>query len=134
MEATANRQTIEAVFAALAQGDGRPFDSAMADDVVWRVMGSGPWARAYRGKAAVRDELQRPLFANFATRYRCRPERIIAEGDSVVVQAKGEVTTRKGAPYHNHYCFVIRMRDGRIAEIVEYMDTALVDAVLAPPA
>jgi len=134
MDATANKRAIEAVFSALADGDGRPLNAAMTDDVVWTVMGSGPWARAYRGKAAVRDELQRPLFANFATRYRCRAERIIAEGDDVVVLASGEVTTKSGAAYHNHYCFVIRMKDGGIAAITEYMDTALVDAVLAPPA
>lgn len=134
MDAATNKRAIEAVFAAFAEGDGRPFNAAMADDVVWTVMGSGPWARAYHGKAAVRDELQRPLIANFASLYRCRAERIIAEGDSVVVLAKGEVTTRSGAPYNNDYCFVIRMTDGRITEIVEYMDTALVEAVLAPPA
>lgn len=132
-EAT-NRQLIDGVFAALAEGDGRPFNDALADDVVWRVMGSGPWARAYRGKAEVRDELQRPLFANFATPYRCRAERIIAEGDTVVVLARGAVTTKAGKPYENDYCFVIAVKDGRIAEIAEYMDTALVASVLAPPA
>lgn len=119
------------IFAALAQGDGRPFNAAMAEDVVWTVMGSGPWARAYRGKAAVVDELQRPLVANLATRYRCRAERILAEGDTVVVTAKGEARTKAGRAYNNDYCFVIRMADGMIAEIAEYMDTALVDAVLS---
>jgi ketosteroid isomerase-like protein len=131
MDGAANKVLIEAVFAAMAEGDGRPFNQAMAEDVAWTVMGSGPWARTYRGKKAVRDELQRPLFANFASTYRCRAERIIAEGEMVVVLAKGEVMTKAGSPYHNDYCFVIRMQDGRIAAITEYMDTALVDAVLA---
>jgi len=134
MDVAANKTRIEAIFAAMAEGDGRPFNAAMADDVVWRVMGSGPWARDYRGKQAVVDELQRPLFANFATPYRCRATRIIAEGDSVVVLAKGEVTTKAGRPYNNDYCFVFTMRDGRIAGIVEYMDAALVEAAFAPPA
>jgi ketosteroid isomerase-like protein len=133
MDGTTNKEAIEAIFAAFAEGDGRPFNAAMAEDVVWTVMGSGPWARAYRGKAAVRDELQRPLVANFASLYRCRAGRIIAEGDTVVVLARGEVTTKSGTPYNNDYCFVIRMKDGRITEIAEYMDTALVEAVLAPP-
>jgi uncharacterized protein len=135
MSTAANKDRVGAIFAALAEGDGRPFNDALAENVVWTVMGSGSWARAYRGKAAVRDELQRPLFANFATAYRCRPERIIAEDDAVVVLAKGEVMTTAGQPYCNDYCFVIRMADGAITEIREYMDTALVDAVLAaaPP-
>jgi uncharacterized protein len=129
-----NREIVARIFAALAEGDGRPFNRAMAEDVVWTVMGSASWARAYRGKAAVLDELQRPVFANFATTYRCRAERILVDGDEVVVLAKGEATTKKGKPYCNDYCFVIRMAEGRIAEIVEYMDTALVDAVLTLPA
>lgn len=129
-----NKEIVSRIFAALAEGDGRPFDRAMTDDVVWTVMGSGPWARAYRGKAAVLDELQRPVFANFATTYRCRAERILADGDEVVVLAKGEATTKSGKPYNNDYCFVIRMAGGRIAGVIEYMDTALVDAVLTLPA
>ncbi len=128
-----NRVRIEAVFAALAEGDGGPFNAAMAEDVVWTVMGAGPWARAYRGKAAVVEELQRPLVANLAARYRCRAQRILADGDTVVVLAKGEAVTRAGKAYDNDYCFVFDMRGGAIAAVAEYMDTALVEAVLAPP-
>jgi uncharacterized protein len=36
------------------------------------------------------------LFANFATPYRNIPEEIIAEGDRVVVLARGEVKTVRG--------------------------------------
>ena len=129
-----NRLIVERLFAALAEGDGRPLNAAMAGEVTWIVEGSGPWARAYRGKQAVVDELQRPLVANFATPYRCRAERIVAEGDTVVVLARGEVTTKRGEPYDNSYCFVMRLRDGEIVEIREYMDTALVDRVLVAPA
>jgi uncharacterized protein len=133
MTAAANKAIVEAVFAALAEGDGRPFNAAMAEDILWIVEGSGPWARAYRGKAAVIEELQKPVFANFATRYKCRAERIIAEGDDVVVLARGEAVTRAGKRYDNSYCFVIRMRGGEMAELREYMDTELVAATLEMP-
>jgi ketosteroid isomerase-like protein len=133
MNAAVNKERVGAIFAALAEGDGRPFNDALAEDVVWTVMGSAPWTGAYRGKEAVREELQRPVFANFTSRYRCRAERIIAEDDIVVVLARGDATTRSGQRYDNGYCFVIRLADSRIAEVTEYLDTALVDAVLDVP-
>ena len=130
MTAAANKQLVETLFDAFAEGDGRPFNHALAEDVTWIVEGSAPWARAYRGRREVVEALQKPLVANFATPYRCRAERITAEDDRVVVEARGEVTTRAGDPYNNHYCFVLRLRDGEIVEIREYMDTSLVQRVL----
>lgn len=134
MTAAANKKLVEALFAAFAEGDGRPFTAALAEDVDWIVLGSAPWARAYRGKRAVVEELQKPLVANFASRYRCRAERLIAEDDTVVVLARGEVTTVRGEPYDNQYCFVLRLRGDEIVEIIEYMDTALVERAIELPA
>jgi ketosteroid isomerase-like protein len=73
------------------------------------------------------------LNAQFATPYRSHARRIHADGDFVIVECQGEVTTVRGKPYNNTYCFVIRMRDGQIAELTEYFDSALVDEALEPP-
>jgi ketosteroid isomerase-like protein len=59
---------------------------------------------------------------------------IIADGDTVVVESRGGVTTKAGARYENDYCWVFRVRDDKIASITEYMDTELVTkALTAPP-
>jgi len=50
--------------------------------------------------------------------------------DYVVVEARGNNTTKTGKPYNNAYCFVIRLHGGQLKEITEYMDTELVTAVL----
>jgi ketosteroid isomerase-like protein len=135
MDTTAsdNKQRIEALFAQLAQGNGRPFVEAMADDFCWHLTGSTPWSRSYRGKQAVREQLLAPLFAQFADRYTNTASRIVADGDIVVVECRGRVTTRSGKPYHNQYCYVIRMEGGRMKELTEYFDTAIVQAALEPP-
>jgi uncharacterized protein len=39
-----------------------------------------------------------------------------------------------GRPYNNRYCYIIRLQDGKMKELTEYLDTALVEAVLSPPA
>lgn len=133
MAADDNKRIIAQAFEGLARADAVPFLDAMAEDFTWSVEGSSPWSRRYEGKAAVRDELIRPLFANFATPYRNFADEIIAEGDRVVVLARGEVKTVRGDDYNNSYCFVIRMRDGKMVELREYLDTALVDRVLGAP-
>ena len=128
-----NKQTMQHVFDELAKGNGRPFADAMADDFVWTIAGHSAWSRSWRGKQAVREQLLRPLFARFATTYANRATRIVAEGDIVVVECRGEVTTRSGKPYRNHYCYVCRLVDGQLRELTEYMDTAHALDALGPP-
>jgi hypothetical protein len=125
---------MQAVFEALANGNGQPFVEAMRDDFSWTISGQGPWARTWQGKSAVRADLFRPLFAQFATTYRNTARRIIAEGDIVVVECKGDVETKAGNRYDNDYCYVCQFADdGKLVALTEYMDTALAERVLAAP-
>lgn len=134
MPESINKAVVQTVFASLAEGDRKPFADAMADDFSWTIAGHGPWARTWRGKAAVRGGLIEPLFAQFAGTYRNRATRIVCEGDTVVVECRGSVATSAGPRYDNHYCYVIEMRGGKMHALTEYMDTALAEAVLSPPA
>ena len=105
----------------------------MTEDFTWRMMGETAWSGTYSGKADVRGRMLKALFDQFDTSYRSVASRIHADGDFVIVECQGEVTTKRGLPYNNSYCFVIRMRDGKIAELTEYFDTALVDRALEAP-
>lgn len=128
-----NKQLVERVFAALAEGDRQPFADAMADDFRWTITGHGPWARSWHGRDEVRRGLMQPLFAQFAETYTNRALRIAADGDTVVVECRGRVTTKAGARYDNHYTYWIELREGRMVALTEYMDTALAERVLTPP-
>jgi uncharacterized protein len=130
MNAAQNKHVLEQAFAELALGNGKPFVDLMADDFCWTVPGSNRWSGTYRGKRAVQNELLAPLFARFAGRYTNRASRLIAEDDFVVVECRGQVTTKSGIPYNNTYCYVCRLADGRLKELTEYMDTELVTAAL----
>lgn len=134
MNAASNKQAMQAIFAELAEGNGRPFVAALSDDMKWHMTGTNAWSGSYIGKREVIDRLLTPLFAQFETRYKNRAVRLVAEDDMVVVECRGEVVTRQGKPYNNTYCYVCRMRDGMICELTEYMDTELVREALAPPA
>jgi ketosteroid isomerase-like protein len=131
MSAADNKRAMQAAFDELAQGNGRPFVDLMSDDFTWTITGTTAWSRPYRGKQAVRKELLEPLFASFATQYTNRALRIIAEDDFVVVECRGNVTTKSGKAYNNEYCYVIRFADGKMRELTEYFDTELVTEALS---
>jgi ketosteroid isomerase-like protein len=133
MTAAQNKQLLQNIFAETAKGNGRPFVQALADDVSWTIIGSTAWSKTYRGKQAVISELLAPLNAQLANGNRISAHRFIAEDDCVVVEARGHNVTKAGEPYPNSYCWVFRLVDGRVVELTEYADTALIDAVLQPP-
>jgi ketosteroid isomerase-like protein len=129
-QAARNKEALQRVFAELAKGNGRPFIDLWTDDFCWTIAGTTSWSGTYRGKQAVLDDLMRPLFARFATRYTNTATRFIAADDYVVVECRGNVTTKSGQPYDNSYCYVCRMADGRLQELTEYLDTELVTQAL----
>lgn len=125
MSAAENKQIMQRIFAALAEGDRAPFREALAEDFRWVISGETAWSGVYEGREAVINNLLRPLMAQFATHYTNKAHRFIAEDDYVVVECQGNVTTKKGEPYNNMYCLVYRLEDGKLKELTEYMDTAL---------
>jgi uncharacterized protein len=130
MSTAENKQLLQTIFASLAQGDSRPFVNAMDDDFQWTVTGATPWSKTYAGKQVVLTELFGTLRSRIEGRIRTIPDRFIAEGDFVVVEAHGQNTTTKGQPYNNRYCFVFRFAGDKLKEVTEYLDTELVTATL----
>jgi uncharacterized protein len=61
------------------------------------------------------------------------PSRIVSSRAITRSSRRGDNVTKAGKPYNNEYCFVFRLSDGKIREVKEYADTALVDAVLGDP-
>jgi ketosteroid isomerase-like protein len=133
MDAGENKALMQEVFGELERGNGRPFVESLADDIRWRIIGSTEWSGTWEGKSAVQTKLLDPLFAQFGTRYRSSAIRLIAEDDYVVIECRGDVTTKLGRPYRNTYCYVCRLEDGKVRELTEYCDTELLAKALTPP-
>jgi uncharacterized protein len=130
MGTSENKQLMQNIFSELSQGNGNLFIESLADDCTWTISGTTKWSRAFQGKQAVLKELIEPLFSRFADQYKNTAHRFIAEDDYVVVECRGQVTTKAGLPYNNSYCWVCRISEGKIKELTEYMDTALAIAAL----
>jgi uncharacterized protein len=132
MSAAQNKESIRHIYAALEKGDRAPFAAAVHPDYVWRLAGHSSWSRRFEGQEAIRQQLIKPLFALFATQYRSQVVNLIAEGDFVVAEVRGDVQTKRGGRYNNEYCIVFKFRGDKIAELVEYCDTDLIERVLGP--
>jgi ketosteroid isomerase-like protein len=133
VSAADNKTIVRHIFDELGQGNSAPLIESLADDFRFIVMGTTKWSRSYDGKATVLAELFAPLRAKMSGPLRNTPVRLVAEGDLVVIEVRGHNTTVKGEAYNNAYCNVIRLEDGKLKELTEYCDTALIDAVLGEP-
>jgi ketosteroid isomerase-like protein len=124
-----NKQLVIDFYAAGARGDMETCFALLADDVTWTNIGTTKFSGTYAGKQALVEQLLGPLFGQLKAGISSDIERLTAEGDVVVAQTAGTAETHDGTPYNNTYCQVIRIQDGKIAEVKEYFDTALVDTV-----
>jgi len=126
-----NKKLLLDIFAGLSQGNSNLFVESMDNNFQWIVTGHTKWSKTYAGKQAVLNELMGALQTALAGRIRVTAHRLVAEGDIVVVEAKGSNTTKAGKPYNNTYCFVFRVADGKLQDVTEYMDTQLVVEALS---
>jgi len=130
MSAAANKKLVQQIYADSASRSGTTFADNLAEDAVWVVTGQYSWSHEFAG----RDAIQNGLMGHFRSFFEGRPRTLalnfIAEGDFVVVEAKGDNVTKAGLRYHNQYCMVWRIENGRIKQIKEYCDSALVERVL----
>jgi len=108
------------------------FAASLADDAKWIVTGQYSWSRTFMGKDAIMNDLHGYVRARLRDRTRTVAERFIADGDIVVVEAKGDNVTPEGVRYDNDYCLVFRLEDGKIKEIREYCDSVLTEKALGP--
>ncbi len=132
MSTEQNKELIRQFYAASNRGDMDSCIALLADDLVWTVMGRTRFSGTYTGKQQVLEELVGPLFSQLKAGIHMTIEAMVAEGDRVVVQARGKAETHEGVPYNNPYLDIMRIEGGRIREVVEYLDTALVDKVFGP--
>jgi uncharacterized protein len=132
MSAADNKRLIQQVYQDSASRSGTTFLDNIADDVRWVVTGQYSWSHTFEGRDAVLNGVQGHFRSLIEGRPRTVAFNFVADGDYVVVEAKGDNVTKTGQRYDNDYCMIWRLEDGKIKEIKEYCDSALVERVLGP--
>jgi len=103
------------------------FLDSLSDDATWTFFGTHVFAGILRGKREIVERLLVPMRETL-TGLKFHVDNLIAEGDQVVLEGRGEAPKADGGSYDNTYCIVVTIRDGKISQIREYLDTELVTA------
>jgi uncharacterized protein len=130
MTAAENKKLIREGFEGWARGDARPLFNLVADDVRWTVIGSTPVSKTYNSRHEFRGALK-AISERFTDDLKVVLRDVIADGDKVAVQFESHAKGKNGLAYDQTYCWVLRMADGRVREVVAYLDTELVTKLFA---
>jgi len=121
-----NRAVIDAFFT--AAGTGGDVLDFLTEDATWWVPGHWQLGGTYS-----KDQLG-PVFEIALALMDIKPRFTInamtAEEDRVAVDCEGDGRFADGTPYHNTYHFLFRLRDGKIAAVKEFMNTAYMSKTL----
>ena len=130
MQATQNTQVVQEAYAAFGRGDVQGILDRLDDSIVWKgVYGAAPHVPTSgerRGKTQVGEFFKQVAQSvNFS---RFEPKEFIASGDKVVALGHYTATTPIGKSFDSDFAMVFTLRDGKVIEFQEFMDSAAVNA------
>jgi ketosteroid isomerase-like protein len=123
MSTQENVQIVKDFFAAMGSGNKQGLLALVAEDIEWIIPGKDwPLAGTHRGHAGLADLLQKAS-EKVETSYPKPPE-FVAQGDRVLVVgvATGKIKATSRA-FKDDWVFDITVRDGKVTNIREYIDT-----------
>ena len=118
-----NVQIVKDFFAAMGSGDKQGPLALVAEDIEWIIPGKDwPLAGTHRGHAGLAEVLQKASVEVEMT-YPEPPE-FVAQGDRVLVVgvATGRIKATNRT-FEDHWVFAITVRNGKLTNIREYIDT-----------
>jgi ketosteroid isomerase-like protein len=125
----ANKALVRTFFDALSRADVEAVRELYAEDFELWTAGTLPFSGTSNKAQAL--EGMRGILSIFPEGLDFSIDAMTAEGERVAVEAKSEGVHTSGARYHNRYHFLLVVRDGRITELKEYLDTEHAREVLA---
>ena len=117
-----NVQAVKDFFAAIGRGDRERLLTLVAEDIEWIIPGEAwPLAGTHRGHAGLAGLLET---ASKSIEASTEPREFVAQGDRVLVVgfARGKIKATNKT-FEDDWIFAITLRDGRLTNIREYVDT-----------
>jgi ketosteroid isomerase-like protein len=118
-----NKETARRFLAGMGGDFARVIAETCAEDCRFTTMGTTPIS-GERGKAEAMAAAA-GVESLFPGGMRIAIHNITAEDDRVAIEAESFATHVSGRPYHNHYHFFMRFRDGKLTVFKGYLDTEL---------
>jgi ketosteroid isomerase-like protein len=133
MSTQENVQIVKDFFAAVGRGDTQGLPALSVEEIEWIIPGEKwPLAGTHRGQAGLADLLQRA--SEMEISYPEPPE-FVAQGDRVLMVgfARGKVKATNRT-FEDHFVFAITVRNGKLTNIREHVDTQALARASAPDA
>lgn len=126
----ANKQVALKFLHAMSEGDAAGQAECLTEDAFTNTMGfAGVSGRRDRATMLATVE----AFNDVVPGGFCpQIERVVAEGDTVVIEWQGNAVLANGEDYCNQYVFVFTFEGGRISQLNEYFCTVLADSKILP--
>lgn len=109
------------------RGEMEPALAMLTDDATWWVPGNAEKIKicGWRDLPRIRRLLEN-VRRGWPNGMEFRFEGVTADGERVAVEAESRATMADGRDYQNRYHYLLIVRDGRVAQVREYMDTQYV--------
>jgi uncharacterized protein len=120
-----NVQIAKDTFAAIGRGDMQGLLALSAEGIEWIIPGEWPLAGTHRGHAGVADLFQKAFeMVEFSF---LEAREFLAQGDRVLVVglSRGRVKATNRT-FEDHWVFAFTVRNGKVTNIREYIDTLAV--------
>jgi hypothetical protein len=126
----ANKKIALKFLDAMCVGDAVGQGECLTDDAFTLTKGFGSVSgrRNRETMLATVDAFREVVPTGFRPKY----DRVVAEGDTVVVEWEGNAVLSDGTPYCNQYVFVFTFENGKIKQLNEYFCTVLADSTIMP--
>jgi uncharacterized protein len=120
-----SKSVLRRYVAAVQAGDNTAIRDAFAEDATWTIhAGQLPISGIWTGRDVIIDEFLAEAMAHYEPgSVSLEITGMIAECDRVVLQWTSRARTLDGRPYENGCIGVFTVREGRIQDVREYMDT-----------
>jgi uncharacterized protein len=123
------RAVLNSVFEAWERRDAGPFVAALADDLSFTVTGTSPIAGSYTGRDAYVAGVLDPIIERLDGMTSLRLVRLVVDGEWAATHLRGRGTGKRGEDYNMDYCWMVRVVDRKIAEVVGFYDSVKVNAL-----
>ena len=122
-----NKKITRDFFEALSTGSNKYLDFYTDDSIIWTA-GSNSIGGTRTKKEVV--TFAENILSAFPSGITFNITGITAEDERVAVEISGKAIHASGETYNNQYHFLLRIKDGKILELKEYMDTQLAAKIL----
>jgi len=129
-EMTENKEIVTSFFENVTAGDIDGAFELVSDEVSWWVPGTLPFSgtKTKSEYMAIVGQITK----GFPTGFELKVTGMIEENDQVAAEVISNGTHMNGRQYNNRYHFLIRIKDSKMVDVKEYMDTLHLHQLIAP--